>query len=181
MNNNAQYCTIKYSKVIPQELNTVMSQEGLNKMKELAAKEREIYIRKHYENRHNLFLLPKKATEIAYSNARYTDFSDTEKAVLAANIALPDDKLDDIINNTDAFNMDEIKNYLNYVMYFAKRDNSKPLTHGEKVVKSFMDKFTIKLLNRFNNYIGNINIETIINKLNEKISFSTVKKVNNKR
>ena len=165
--------TIDYNKIIPGSLNAFITKEELDKIKELAIKERETMTRKLYRaDSFTKFFAPKKAEELAYGS-KYSNFNSVEKAILAANIALPDEKVERALADNELFGFEYLKHYLKIVDYFRyARPHDGEIPTEEVAAKKFMTNYNRALVNRFTMYFGSINPSLIINKINEIVSFN---------
>ena len=164
---------IDYNKVIPGSLNTFLTRDELCKIKELADKEREVMASKLYRaDSFTKFFAPKRAEEIAYSS-KYSDFSSIEKAILAANIALPDEKVENALADNELFGFEYLKHFLKIIDYFRYvKPHDGEVPTEEVAAKKFMTNYNRALVNRFTMYFGSINPSLIINKINEIVSFN---------
>lgn len=162
---------IDFSKILPEHLNSIMTGEELNKIKELAEKERNLMARKQYNSpAYVRYFAAKRAEEIAFST-KYNDFSTNQRAVLAANIALTDEKIGEVLAGKELFGFEYLNHYIKLVNYFSNK-KSEEFSQEEVVSKKFVDNYTKALVNRFTMYVGAISPALIINKINEILSFN---------
>ena len=175
---------INYSKIIPTHLNSLMTKEELEKIKLLAEKEKDMMQRKQYNaSEYKKYFAPKRAEEIAFST-KYDDFSKTERSVLAANIALTDEKFQEVLKgaNETLTDFEYLNHYLKLIYHFKNKQNA-TISKEEMPALNYVNNITRALMNRFINYVGAISPEIIINKINEVLSFNPellIKKNNTK-
>lgn len=164
---------INYSKIIPTHLNSFMTKEELERIKVLAEKEKALMQRKQYNaSEFTKYFAPKRAEEIAFST-KYDGFSKTERSVIAANIALTDEKFQEILKGANEMltEFEYLNHYLKLIYHFKNKKNT-TISKEEMPALNYVNNFTIALMKRFTNYIGAISPEIIINKINEVLSFN---------
>ncbi len=159
---------IDYTKIITNDLNLLISPERLELIKAEALKERN-YIKARYSHEYVKERLFTRAYEVAYTTARYQEKSDTEKALLTANIVFNDDeRFAEILRNGN-FNLEMLSTYIKLLNYIQKaKAESKKV--DEKYTKT-AEIFTKRLVARFQRIVGQNEPSIIINKINEIISF----------
>ena len=161
---------IDYNKIITNNFNLNITEEELNTLKEIAIKEKNI-IKAKYHTDTIKEILAQKANETAYVNHRYNHLNMAEKAIIASNMVFDDEKFVNILNkgNFSYETLEVFIKLLNYVKYKIKSNN---LNEKDNKYLNTVNIFAKKLLNHFIKYTGINDINIIINKLNEVISFN---------
>lgn len=159
---------IDYTKIITNDLKTLITEDRLMVIKDEATKESKFIRRNGLTDfvKEHLF---QKADEIAYTRTQHKNKTDVEKAILAANIALDDDNTVEALLKGN-FDKETLKLYIALVDYVKRKkmNNSEIDSKYTDAVKVF----TKKLVKHFSNiFVGNPTPNIIINKINELLSF----------
>ena len=168
---------IDYAKIVPDYLNSIMSESERDNITALAKIEREALLSKHgYDLSFSNAYVKVRATEIAYNSSRYSELNESEKAVLASNIALDKNAIINAIKRIDSpfFGLSYLKYYITNLRYFKfNRKPIKYMSEVEKTVYQNLTKYTKILINSITTYVGPVEPYLLINLLNEIISFDS--------
>ena len=161
---------IDYNKIITNNYNLYITEKNLNELKEIALKEKSI-IKSKYHVDTIKEILAQKANETAYINHRYNDLNMYEKAIIASNIVFNNDKFINVLNkgNFSYETLTIFMKLLNYIKYTIENGN---INEKDNKYINTVNIFSKKLSNHFYKYTGVNDINIIINKLNEIISFN---------
>ncbi len=160
---------IDYNKIITDDFKNHTNEATLTEIKREALRERNYikrngltaYVKEHFFS---------KADEIAYVSARHYKKSDSEKALLAANIAYDDEKFVEILSKGN-FNIDMLETYIRLLNYLKKAIRNNSLEKRDEKLQETVEKYTRLLLKHFNLYVGKNNPNILINKINEVLSY----------
>ena len=161
---------INFERIITSNLTDLITAEKLAEIKNEARNERK-YLKRHgitdYVKEH----LTNKAEEIAYIKIANKEKTPVEKALLAANIVFEDEYFAQILAKGN-FTYKKLSNYLKLLHYFKYKKDS-TMTEKELLCQKAVKLLTLTLTRHFSKYIGNVNANVIINKINELISFKS--------
>ena len=159
---------INYNRIVTTNLTDLITAERLAEIKTEAKAERS-FIKRHGVTAYVKEHLSNKAEEIAYIRKGNHEKTAVEKALLAANIVFDDESFAEILTKGN-FTYNSLNTYLKLLTYFKnKKDNS--LNEKEVLYQKSIKLFTLSLSKHISKYIGATNPNTIINKINEVISF----------
>ena len=159
---------INFEHIITSNLIDLITEERLAEIKAEAKIERN-YLKRHGITDYIKEHLSNKAEEIAYIKKANKDKTAVEKALLAANIVYEDESFAEILAKGN-FTAQKLSNYLKLLHYFKyKKDNT--MNEKELLYQKSLKLFTLALTRHFSKYIGNVTANTIINKINELLSF----------
>ena len=153
--------------------------QNLNELKEIAKNER-TYLNNRYHIEYLKNCLDRKAIEVAFKTAKYQNYNDNEKMIIASNIVFDNQKFASILNNGN-FDIKSLQAFLKLVNYFVNNCNGNNLSEDDKKYLEIANKFERKLINYFKRQVGVTYFTIIINKLNELLTFEPellTKKVN---
>ena len=183
--------TINYSKVIPDFLDNIMTENEVSVMRNLGSKERRILLRKfEYDLSFSAAYVKQRADEIAYNSSRYHDLKSTQKAVIASNIAFDRERVIEVLRlevsrlrsfNEELFTLPYLQQYIRLVTYFAINKKSfEKMSEAERAAYLYITRYTRILVNLFTAQFGTVEPHLIINVLNEIVSFDS-ELLNNKK
>ena len=162
---------IDYNKIITKDFNLLITEERLNQLKQIAKKER-AYLNSIVHHDSSRYILSSKAKEIAYINARHQAKNDIEKALIASNIVFDDAKFAKMLNDGH-FDRNSLETFIKLLNYLKVRVINNNIADSERKYLIIADNFAKKLVNHFSKYIGHCEIDIIINKVNELLSFNS--------
>ena len=160
---------IDYSKIITDNFALFVTDEQLAEIKQIANKER-IYLKGRYSKETLKVLLSKKANEAVYINARHQLKNSVEKALIASNIVFDDEKMAKILIS-GKFDRDTLETFIKLLSYLKIKVSNDTIDENDQKYLTVADNYAKKLINHFTKYIGGCEIDIIINKINEIISF----------
>lgn len=163
---------IDYSKIITDDFKLFITNEQLAEIKEIANKER-IYLKGRYSKETLKVLLSKKANEAVYINSRHQLKNSVEKALIASNIVFDDEKMARILVS-GKFDRDSLETFIKLLSYLKIKVSNDTIDENDQKYLTIADNYAKKLINHFTKYIGGCEIDIIINKINEIISFNPV-------
>ena len=158
---------INFNQIIIGDINKMFTEEQIQTMKKIAAKER-LYITARYANNKDI-LLHQRAKEKIYRSNQY---SDSEKNFIYANILFPDNKkfANMMFNQNENMNYNQksYQSFIKIIRYLKIKINSKKQIDQEDLR---MYKYCIILITKLANYskriTGVTEFEPIITKINE--------------
>ena len=160
---------IDYSKIVLTDMKQVITDENLEELKEIAKNEKG-YIKRRYGVVYLKDNLDTKATEIAFTSARYKDKSKLEKTIIANNIVFDNQKFANLLRNGN-FDAKTLKAFLRILSYLKSKLNAGSLSEKDKDYAAKAEYFTRRLVKYFKLQIGITDSGIIINKINELLSF----------
>lgn len=160
---------IDYSKIITDDFKLFITDEQLEGLKKIAKKEKEC-IKYKLHNDTLKYLLSSKAKEIVYVSSRYQFTNDVDKALIASNIVFDDEKTAKILANGN-FDKDSLETFIKLLNILKKKIVSNKIVESDKKYVKIADNYAKKLVSHFSKYIGVCEVDIIINKINEIISF----------
>ena len=160
---------IDYSKIVTKDLKSLVTEEDLASLKDMAKKER-LYLNGKYNYVTLKEMVSQKANEIVYVCARYKEKSEAEKALIACNIVLDDEKTA-VRLNTGKYDKDTLITFIKLLNYLKNKFDNNTISESDKKYLSIADTFGKKITLYFGKYIGNCEPDVIINKINELLSF----------
>ncbi len=160
---------IDYSKIITENFKLFISNEQLEDLKQIAYKER-TYINAKYSKNLTKFFLSKKANEIVYINARHRAKNIVDKALIASNIVFDDEKMVKILTSGN-FDRESLETFIKLLNYLKIKVTNHSTDESDKKYLDIADNYAKKLIKHFSKYIGDCEIDIIINKINEILSF----------
>lgn len=154
---------IDYSKIILGNYRELLSEETLNNLKELAQDKRKFldYKYTHLRGSNRYKMLMVKAVEYAYISKENSEKNELEKTIIVNNIVFNNEVFAKLLNNGN-FDKNSLSQYIALVNYIKN--------NGENINSKYtnaVNSFTLKLVNYFKKYVGIINPELLINKINE--------------
>lgn len=166
---------VDYSKVIVNDLKSILPEEKIEQAKLIAKTEKVNLKRKH--DRHlsddTNIIINNRAIEIAYLGRDNTDKSETEKALIASNIVFDNnERFVEILKNG---NLDKqiLEKYIILINIIKNKvDNNISLNEVDKKYIKIIDIFTKKLVILFSKYYNLIKPYIIINKITEILSLN---------
>ncbi len=115
-------------------------------------------------------LLSARARLIANSE-KYSNLNTIEKTLLETNIVYSDKKIADILKAGN-FNFDSIISFMQILAYLKYKTNKNTLTEKDSRYQAYVNKYAENLTKYFTLYSGNADINIIINKISEVLSFN---------
>lgn len=158
---------INFNQIIIGDINKIFTEEQIQTLKNIAAKERQ-YIIKRYANNKDISI-QQRAKERVYRSNQY---SDSEKNFIYANILFPDNKkFANMMFNQDEnmnYNLKSYQSFIKIIRYLKIKINSKKQIDQEdlRIYKSCIILIT-KLANYTRRITGVAEFEPIITKINE--------------
>ena len=160
--------TIDYDKIITTNYRELIDDLDYIDVLGLSEKER-ILFNNYYESEKKRFLAS-FAHERVYINAKYKDLSKVEKALLSANINYSNEQYLRVIKaNNISYN--QLDNYIKLVNYIKNKKELGKLSEKDYLYEQKLDLINRKFVKMFSKYQGNTNINMIINKTNELLSY----------
>ena len=115
-------------------------------------------------------LLSTRARLIANSE-KYSNLNTIEKTLLETNIVYSDKKIADILKAGN-FSFDSIISFMQILAYLKYKTNKNTLTEKDSKYQAYVNKYAENLTKYFTLYSGNADINIIINKISEVLSFN---------
>ena len=161
---------IDYHKIITTDFNDLVKLDDYNEIKEEFSKERKYLLRNYMVTSDITQYLANFANERAYILTRNQDKSNAEKALIAANINYEDEMFCDALlkNNLD---YEFLNNYIKTLNYLKVKTLTRKLTDNDKLYEKKIQTISKKIVNIMTSYFGQADINIIINKINEMLSY----------
>lgn len=175
---------LNFNKLNLEKLNEMFTEEHLEELRMVANKERQIEERKKHQQVYNAtgikgycrdYICQEKFSETVYTRSAYMRYNDYEKAFLASNMVFPNsEKFVDLLYNSCTaqkykINYSVIESYIFCLKWLKKYQGNEKNRNYQKISK-YTEYYSKVLVNIFTTQIGNIHLETIINKINEILS-----------
>ena len=160
---------INFNRIITTDLTSIITEDRLKEIKAEAILERN-YIKRFGLTPEVKEFFSNKAEEIAFINKKNEDKTKAEKALLAANIVFDDEKLAEILNKGN-FTVGRLRSYLKLLTYLKSKENN--YSKADKLYLDSVKLFTSLLSRHVAIYVGRINPNVLINKINEILSFNS--------
>lgn len=162
---------IDYSKIVTDNFKLLVSDERKNEIKNEALVEKG-NIMKNNAARQSKPVFYKKAIEAAYVAYRHKEKKSAEKALLAANIAFDEDKFAEILLK-GGFNKNNLETFMKLLGFLkSKIANDTIESIDEKYIKT-AEKYASLIKRHFVYYVGTCDINLIINKINDILSYNS--------
>ena len=162
---------IDYSKIITDNFKLLVDNERLNTIKKEALNER-AKIKTISEARNSKSVFYSKASEIAYVSYRHQTKSNAEKGLLAANIAFDDQEFSTILLN-GGFNKNNLETFIKLLGYLKSKIANETIDSVDEKYKKTAEKYARMLQKHFTMYVGKCDLNIIINKINEILSYKS--------
>ena len=161
---------INYDIIIAKNFNTLITEEEYEKAIENGIFERDYMLRRIKDSVYASEYLIDRAYAAPYVNAKYQNMSLAEKAIMAGTIAFDNKKFASVLLKGN-FNYESLVTFLKLVDYLKFKKNNQVMDEKNKKYENSVNLYARKLENHFRYHFGRTNINIIINKINEIISY----------
>ena len=160
---------INYEKIVTRDLTSLISEEQLANLKNEAKKERNRI--KYYNGYNKDITIQNRAEERVYLAGEYQKKNSIEKAILLANIVFDDDnKFAEMLLHGN-YDRRILESYIKLLEYLKSKRAYYTLEEHDLHYENKCNVLASRIAKHISMYIGPVNPEIIINKINEILSF----------
>lgn len=162
---------INYSKIIAENLTTQITPERLEELKNKGKIERS-NIKRRYDTNTLKILFAKRAEEIVYLKQEYQKYYDIEKGIILASIVFDNDEKFVHMLSMGNFDKETLEIFLHLLAFLKNKAANDGLDESDERYINSVNKYAKRLVNQTARYIGLVQPEIIINKINQILSFN---------
>ena len=160
---------IDYYKIITTDFKEILDDDRYEELKEKGILERNLYLKSTVAQKSKRYL-SNRANEIANNKSEYKNLTPAERAIVTVNIAYDDKKFCEALA-ADGYTAEELERFIKWLGYIKIKRSSRKYTNVDALYEKEINMRAFMLLEHFQKYFGASDINIIINKINEILSY----------